>query len=130
MNLAHVLAGEKRYQEALDADLRALATVERLDATAGSLEVRMLDYAASLSLKLRRPTDAEQYYRRALPAARRVFGPEDGNVGQLMLRYSAVLHELQRRAESKIMAREGRQLLARNGLKAETVDVLGLAQGR
>jgi tetratricopeptide (TPR) repeat protein len=126
MNLSHVIGTRKRYQEALDVALRADAALERPDPTSGTLLVRSLDYTAVLYVKLGRPNDAERYYGRALAMAREVFGPEGSVLGEIMLRYSAVLRALQRNAEAARMAREARDVISRSGEKRDTVDILAL----
>jgi tetratricopeptide (TPR) repeat protein len=126
MNLAQVFVVTKRYQEAYDLDLQALAILERLGPTVGALAVRVLTHAAECTAKLRRPIDAERYYQRALAEARQVFGPQHPTSGQIMLSYSSVLRALERNTEAKSMAREARAILEAGG--PGTVDILELKQ--
>jgi tetratricopeptide (TPR) repeat protein len=130
MNLSHVLATTGRYQEALETDLEAVAILERLDAKFGSLQLRGLEYAASLCQKLRRPADAEQYYQRALPTARRMFGPGDSHVAEIELSYSAILRTLHRGEEAKLMASEAQAALRSGGERRAPVDILALTPVR
>jgi tetratricopeptide (TPR) repeat protein len=127
MNLSTVFAVTKRYQEAYDLDLQALALLEKLDPTVGALIVRAFTQAGQCTSKLRRPVDAERYYQRALTEARQVFGPQHPTSGQIMLSYSSVLRALERNSEAKSMAREARAIIeAGQG----TVDILELKQAR
>jgi tetratricopeptide (TPR) repeat protein len=127
MNLSEALASARRYQEALDADLRALAILDRLDATSSTLLIRVLDHAAMLSVKLRRPAVAESYYQRALAAARESLGPDHSLVGLIMLSYSAVLRSLGRNAEAQIMTAEAQGILRRS---REAVNVAEITAAR
>jgi len=126
MNLAHALALTRRYEEALDVASRAVAIFDKVGPAAGSMGVRTLDYTASLALKVRRLPESEQYYLRALSAAKETFGPDSTVYGAIMLHYSAVLRTLQRPLEAKLTAREARAVLQRGGRKSDVVDVLGL----
>jgi tetratricopeptide (TPR) repeat protein len=129
MNVARVLSRTKRYEEALDIELNAMDLLEKLDATAGPLVVRSLFNSALFSVRLRRLTDAERYYRRSLALAKQVFGPEHPVSGEIMLRYSVVLRTLHRTAEGKAMATEAQAILGKSQ-KGDTVDVLELAPMR
>ena len=126
INLSHVLGSTGRSQEALEMAEKAMGILEKLDAGHDSLLLRVLDYAASLSLKLGRPADAEQYYQRALPTARRMFGAEDSHVAQIELSYSTVLKMLHRGAEAKLMAGEAQAMLRSGGGRRAPVDILAL----
>jgi tetratricopeptide (TPR) repeat protein len=130
MNLSHVFGSTKRYQAGLDMIVRALGMLETLNATAGSLAVRSLDYAGFLCVKLRRPAEAEEYYRRALTRAKEVFGPENAVPAHIMLSYSGVLRGLQRGTEARLMAREARTVLQHSSQERNTVDIVELAPAR
>jgi hypothetical protein len=73
-----------------------------------------------LALKLERPAEAEPSYQRALTMAKQVFGAEHPASGEIMLRYSAVLPDLQRNSEAKSMAREARAIIGGSQGKADT----------
>jgi tetratricopeptide (TPR) repeat protein len=124
-NLSQVLVVTKRYREAYELELRALAVFEKLDPAVGPLALRDLTHAAICAVKLGRTVDAEQHYQRALTLAQQVFGPQHPASGQIMLRYSTVLRALERTAEAKSMAREAHAILGAAG--KGTVDVLALA---
>ena len=126
MNLSHVIGCGKRYQEALDLELRAIAVLDERGPDSGSLTVRALDTAATLCMKLGRAADAERYEERAVRKAREVFGPDDPVSARVMLGYAQVLRALQRGEEAKILARDANDVL-RRGEKLGTVDVLSLA---
>jgi tetratricopeptide (TPR) repeat protein len=130
MNLSHVLLVTKRYRVALEVELRALATLEKLGVTTSSLALRALDSVALVYAKLGRPIDAEHYYQRELATADRVFGPGHAVSAQIMLRYSLVLRRLQRHTEAKLMARQAHEILRRSGQTPAAVDVLALTPTR
>ncbi len=123
MNLSEVLVNSKRYDESLAADLRALAALEKVGASAVTLVVRVLDRAAFLSLKLKRPGDAEAYYQRLLPTATQAFGPEHPMVGRIMLSYAAVLGALRRNSDAAVMSTQAHTILKGGG---RSVDILAL----
>jgi tetratricopeptide (TPR) repeat protein len=126
LNLSHLFAEAKHYQNALDMVRRALLILERLDATARPLVILAQDHAGGLCVKLKRPVEAEAFYRDALAMAKGAYGPENRVSGDIMLRYSAVLHALRQNNEARVMAKEAQTLLRRSNEK-RTVDIHELA---
>jgi tetratricopeptide (TPR) repeat protein len=130
INLSQVLMELKRYREALDMESRAITILERLDTRAGILTVRAMTQAALLYAKLGNLAYAEQYFQRALEAARKTSGPGQPVAGQIMLRYAGLLHAMKRDDEGNVMQRDAQAILRRRSRQQATVDVLDLMSTR
>jgi hypothetical protein len=127
MNLSHVFAATKRYQNALDMGLSGLAILEQLDPTVRPLTIKALDHTGMLYVRLSRPVDAEAIYHRALTLAKSSFGQDHTVTCDIMLRYSAVLRTLHQDSQAKKMASEAQTVLRRSN-KNLTVDIHELTE--
>jgi tetratricopeptide (TPR) repeat protein len=124
LSLSQLYAGVNRWQEALDANLRALAIFDSMDATLRPFVSQALQGVAYALFRLNRLSEAESYYRRALDITRQVYGPDHPFSGQVMLDYSAVLRKLKRKPEAEAMITEARDTLRRSKPARNAVDAL------
>jgi tetratricopeptide (TPR) repeat protein len=113
ISLSEMCAAANRYQDALDAELRALAIFESMGSKMSPFVAQTL-HGVALSLdRLNRPAEAESYYERALAASREVYGPDHFFTAEVMQHYADLLRRMKRKPEAASMAAQAQTILGR-----------------
>jgi tetratricopeptide (TPR) repeat protein len=126
ISLSELYVATNRYQDALDAELRALAIFESMDATMRPFVAQCLHGAAFSLAKLNRLPEAENYYERALAITREVYGTDHFFASQVLLHYSELLRQMKRKREAETMANEARDIISRSPPARGAVDAFEL----
>jgi len=113
ISLSEMCVAANRYQDALDAELRALALFESLGAKMSPFVAQTLHGAAFSLDRLNRLAEAESYYERALAASREVYGPDHFFTAEVMQHYADLLRRMKRKPEAASMAAQAQSILGR-----------------
>lgn len=122
MSLSELFIGTHQYQDALDAEMRALAIFEGIGVTARPSVAQCLHGVAFALARLNRLNEAESYYERALATTREAYGPDHFFSSGVMLHYSELLRQLKRKREAEAMAAQAQDILSRSKQTRGAVD--------